>query len=432
MNYNEALEWLELLRLEKKSELKLDRIKQLLELLGNPQESFKSVHIAGTSGKGSTAYFTASILQEAGYKVGLHVSPYLQSVNEYISVNHEYITNLELAELATELSVIYEENQWPNGMPTRFETLVAMALVYFARKEVNFAVVETGLGGEVDATNILNPLISIITNISLDHPAALGRTIAQIAQNKAGIIKRETPVIVGNVEGEALEIIEKKAAELDAPVVKVEKNKLIEMSIDSIKFRAEFGNKSIELEARTPGEFQLENSALAIKACELLSTRGYEIDEAALVNGFRNVSIPCRFELVQANPAIILDGAHNAAKAQTLANTFKLLNNANLNAKPDLLVGILKSKDAEAIISHLGQIATSFTFIQPQLGKTYRSVQELRKITDGQGIDSEVIGGSEEELFEFVKNYKGKLLCITGSLYLAGMARNYWFPQDNG
>ncbi len=428
MNYLESLEWLESLHPQgnfKKDSLRLDRIEQLLKLLGDPHEQFKSIHVAGTSGKGSTAYFTALILQEAGYKTGLFVSPHVQTVNEYISINRKFISNEEFAELATELNTIYEENTWNFGAPTRFETLTAMAFTYFSRQQVEFAVAEVGMGGEVDATNVLKPLVSIITNVSLDHQNSLGQTTLEIAKSKSGIIKHQTPVIVGSVEGEALEVMEKKAAAVDAPVVKVEKNKLIEMNIDSIKFRAEFGKKSIELETRSSGEFQLENSALAIKACELLSTRGYEIDEAAIVNGFRNVSIPCRFELVQAKPAIILDGAHNAAKAEALVKTFNIL-----KAKPDLLIGILKTKDAESMIQHFAQIANSFTFIQPQLGKTYHSTEELRKITDALGIDSEVIGGSEEELFNFLKNYRGKILCITGSLYLCGMARNYWFPPD--
>lgn len=425
MDYANSLAWLDLLHAEtalKRSDLGIERIQRLLVYLGNPHHGFKSIHVTGTSGKGSTCYFISSILHAAGYKVGLNISPHLQSVNERIQLNGNIISNERFASLATKMREVMEKNDWPEGLPSYFETVVAMAFLFFQQEKVDFAVVEVGLGGTLDATNVLLPLVSVITSVSLDHIELLGPSLEEIATNKSGIIKENVPVVMGEVSSTALNVVKEKALEKNAPLFFSHSCSRIKTDLHRLKFSAQFQNNQIVLETPALGEFQLLNAAHAIRVMDILNEKGFVIGEKELINGFLNAKIPGRFEVME-NGRVILDGAHNVEKIQGLADTLR-----SLNLKPHFLIGILKSKQAREMMACLAPVAMHITFVRPDLPKPYWAAEELQKMAEENNIPCSIMEGSESELNYFIENFNGKILVITGSLYLVGIMRNYWFP----
>ena len=321
-DYYECRIWLEnfIPQVWTRKELGLERISHLLELLGNPQNKFKSIQIAGTSGKGSTAFYIARLLQRAKEtesqrdRVGLHISPHLVDIRERMQINGKLIGLNKFIKLISEIKPAVESMKDSRvGLPSYFEILVAAALLYFAQEKVDWAVVEVGLGGRLDASNVLNPTLVVITNVGLDHIGILGNKVEKIAKEKAGIIKSGVPVVTG-VTGKALVIIEEAAKQKKAPLIKVDTQSYKK----ALKSEVFSNNKlPIDILRSTPYSFASTNKLLAFAA---VKTLGINPSKKQIVNAF-NSSFSGRFEEIEEN--VILDGAHNADKVRFLIRWIK-------------------------------------------------------------------------------------------------------------
>jgi dihydrofolate synthase/folylpolyglutamate synthase len=354
----------------------LDTIRHLLDLLGEPQDAVPSLHVAGTNGKGSTAAMLSAILRAAGYRTALYTSPHLLSFTERIRVDGGPIPEEEVTELTGHLRAVCEGHfaqstgpaAPPPGLPypTFFEMTTAMAFLHFARRGVEAAVIEVGLGGRLDATNVLTPRVSVVTNISLEHQEYLGGTVAEIAAEKAGIIKAGVPVVTGTRD-RALEVIGRIAAEQQAPLVSVRKQyawQIRESALDGQCFDLEGPARRYKsLRIPLAGRHQVENAATAVATCEVLERQGFRLDEAAIRQGLAATVWPGRLQWLPGRPRILLDGAHNPAGAQALA-AFLAEHRAALN-RLILVFGVLKDKDWEAMLHLLGALADQTILTRP-------------------------------------------------------------------
>lgn len=300
--------------------LKLERISYLLKLLGNPHKTLRFIHVGGTSGKGSTAYFLSRILTDQGYKTGLHVSPHLQEISERMQINGKPISIEEFINSVNRIKPLAKivEKNLGLGKPTYFETTVAMAFDHFAKEKVDIAVIEVGLGGKLDATNVISPLISIITNVSLDHTDILGNSVQKIAADKAGIIKKGVPVISGASQLSVRRILKKKADNLQSKLYFLGTHfnySLTSSDLNGSEFNFNWdGKMSRNLRLSIPGIYQVKNASLALAAVHLLKGINYKISKDKLYKSINRVAVPGRFEIVKKKPLIVLDGAHNPTK----------------------------------------------------------------------------------------------------------------------
>lgn len=331
----------------------LTNTRLLLEALGNPHESFKMIHIAGTNGKGSTAHTLAAILQTAGYKTGLYTSPHLKHFTERIKVNGK-----EMPEAAVVDFVRRMKSKIEIIKPSFFEVTVAMAFDIFAREEVDIAVVETGLGGRLDSTNIITPQLSVITNIGLDHQAILGNTLEEIAFEKAGIIKPNTPVVIGEYQSSIAHVFEEKAAEVNAPLYFAEKiyhTKVIHSGHGGFEvdiYRAE--ERWMEnLHVSLSGSYQLKNTPGILQAVEMLRQIGYELPESAVKEGFANVKtltgLKGRWQVLQESPLVVCDTGHNEAGISYIVKQLVALNYKKLY----MIFGVANDKTLDNILAIL-------------------------------------------------------------------------------
>ena len=324
--------------------LRLERITTLLDQLGNPQQSFNSIHVAGTNGKGSTCAMIASILNAAGYRVGLYTSPHLFHYTERIKINGKEISRKEFSRLIKLMQLLAEKLELK---PTVFEVLTAAAFLYFAQKKVDYAVVEVGLGGRLDATNVLTPLVSIITNIELEHTKILGNTLTKIAAEKAAIIKPHVPVVTAEIKPEPLKVIREKCEKSRSILIGVSPNQIIR-------------------EPKLLGPHQKINCATAIAAIRLA---GIKVDHQHIRQGLKKVSWPGRFQVIQKRPLIIVDGAHNPSGTKVLRQTIQ----ENYPGKKfSIIFGCQQDKDQGAMLKELSPIASRFIFTRsshPQSAK---------------------------------------------------------------
>ncbi|MDO8684682.1 MAG: folylpolyglutamate synthase/dihydrofolate synthase family protein [Armatimonadota bacterium] len=352
MNYEDALAYLQsLIRFGIK--LDLDRFRVLCERLGDPQLRFKAVHVGGTNGKGSTTVMAASILRAAGYRVGTYLSPYVNDVRERIQIDGRMIEKSEFASLMEEIIPHLEAVASTDaGQPTEFEAKTLMAFLHFARKGVDFACVEVGMGGRFDATNVLDPIVSIITNVSLDHTDRLGETIEEIAFEKAGIVKPERPIVTA-AEGGAWNVIRQTAKERNSPITHV---------TEAIWKADEQGGLSITTPKRSyenlrlglQGEFQYPNAACAVAAIERVEDAGFAIGEEAVRRGLGEAYIPGRLEVLRRKPTLVIDGAHNPDAAAHLA---KAVRSTFSYEKLILVVGMLSTHSVEDFLSQIAPLA---------------------------------------------------------------------------
>ncbi|UCD34911.1 MAG: bifunctional folylpolyglutamate synthase/dihydrofolate synthase [Nitrospiraceae bacterium] len=334
--------------------LGLANITGLMSLLGNPHRSFRSIHIAGTNGKGSTAAALASILSTQGLSVGLYTSPHLVSFTERIRVNNEQIAESDVIDLAARVRSCIGGS----GLnPTFFEFVTAMAFYHFSRRKTEWAVIETGMGGRLDATNVLSPEAVIITNISYDHAEFLGETLAEIAREKAGIIKQGVPVITASLAPEIVSLLEETARDMHAEFHAYGKDfsGTVDRSDDrqiTISYR---GYETISgLTAPLPGDHQLYNICLAVRACEILRRRGLPLSEETMRKGLKGIRIEGRMERVSDDPPVIIDGAHNPAAAECLVSAVKKL---FPKKKVILVAGIMSDKNIQGILAPLADMA---------------------------------------------------------------------------
>lgn len=410
MTYKEAVSYLESF-IRFGICLGLDNITCLLGLLGNPQDRLKVIHIAGTNGKGSSASFVSSILNEAKLKVGLYTSPHFLDFRERIRINSRPIPEKELIGLTSEIKALLSSN--PSLLPTYFEVATAICLAYFAKEEVEIAILEVGMGGRLDATNVVDPLVSVITNVDLEHTDQLGKTIKEIAYEKAGIIKEKGLVVTAAEKEEALEVIKEVCSRKKAKLFQVGKEIKIEGK-DRIKgLHGRYENLKIPLR----GEYQLKNAACAIGACELLKEYNYLISKEAIVKGLANTCWPGRLEVLSRNPFLVLDGAHNPAAISALFEAIaKEFSFENLI----LIVGILKDKDIPSMIKEIFKKAK-------RLKKVHIAKLAYVRGASPEEIEKEVVRYTTEvQLHPCVKEaiLKAKeeaslkdLILITGSLY---------------
>ncbi len=306
MRFPEAVAWLESFQFHG-IKPGLERISRLLRSLGNPETHYPCIHLAGTNGKGSTAVLLSSLLQAHGLRVGLYTSPHLQSVCERFRINGKEISPEKLADVLSLIRKRLEELSLP---ATYFEITTAAAFWYFAEEKIDVAVIECGLGGRLDATNVCHPILSIITNVARDHTAFLGRTLRAIAQEKAGIIKPGVPVVAGRLKPAAREEIEKKCRETQSPLYLLGRDFRIRRWQEHWYYRG----RRLHLPALSlslSGDFQGHNLALALASLEILAERGYSLKEALIRQALSEVSWPGRLEFLRIGPGIILDGAHN-------------------------------------------------------------------------------------------------------------------------
>ena len=429
MTYRQAVAFLES-RERFGIRLGLANVTRLLARLGNPEKclNLKTFHVAGTNGKGSVARIIAGILTEAGYCTGLYTSPHLIDTRERIQVNNQIISQKDFADLISEVApqVIALSKFLPHS-PTYFETITSAAFLYFARQQVDYAVVEVGMGGRLDATNVLNPLVSVITPIGLEHRRFLGNSLAAIAGEKAGIIKEGRPVVCSPQASAALKSLRKKAKELSAPFYLTGKDIFFALSNPMERgpvfpraspiFSLSYQDKTISgLTVSLPGSFQVENVATAWLA---LRSAGIKITEEDLRNGLDRIVWPGRLQVVSRKPLIIFDVSHNPPAIKTL-----ITNLASLypGRKVHFIVGVLQDKDYRLMLKYLGEYGKEFIFTRPDSDRA-REPEELKKVFRRfyPGKKCRVIPESAKAIEEAKKNLgKNGLLCICGSFYLAG------------
>ncbi|MGD6774328.1 bifunctional folylpolyglutamate synthase/dihydrofolate synthase [Sutcliffiella horikoshii] len=358
--------------------LGLDRILQFLEKVANPQDQIQIVHIGGTNGKGSTLRFLESVLKETGLAVGVFHSPAYRFINDQLSVNGTSITDEEMVEIIR----VFNNHGLEEAGLTEFELQTAMAFYYFATmKKVDIALIEVGLGGREDSTNVMTPALSIITNVGHDHIGFLGSSVQEIAHHKAGIIKRGVPVISGEQNPAAKEVIQKEAFMKESPVYFMEEEFSYRLKEGKLTFQSAKKNLE-ELELSLQGDHQGANASLAIMAYLLLTDKwDMEYDERVLKEGLLKAEHPGRFELVQKEPPIILDGAHNEEAVDALVNTIKM--NFS-NKRVVVLFSALKDKPIELMVRKLEPIAdeiifTSFNFPRAARAEDVFQVSELQE-----------------------------------------------------
>lgn len=333
----------------------LERIGALCEALGNPQNRLKFIHVAGTNGKGSFCSMLSSVLTAAGYKTGLYTSPFIKIFNERMQINGKNIENERLAEITERVRPIADSLE---DKPTEFELITAIAFLYFAEEECDVVVLETGMGGRLDSTNIITtPVLSVITGIALDHTAFLGNTVEEIAAEKAGIIKTGVPVLFGSDDEKAFSVIRKRALELNAPIYQTDRSKIILKRADICGSIFDYEQYN-DIEIKLLGLYQPKNAANVLAAIDILAEHGFKIDDNAIRLGLISARWPARFEIISEKPLIIFDGAHNpegiSVARESISHYF--------TNKVTVLTGVLKDKDYRFIARELSKIAdTAFT-----------------------------------------------------------------------
>jgi len=400
----------------------LEPVRELLAGLDNPHLAFVAVHVAGTNGKGSVCAVLDSILRAAGFRVGLYTSPHLVRFNERIRVNGEAVSDEDLAALFETLDPVAAAMAAQGRQPTFFEFTTALAFEYFRRRHVQFAVVETGLGGRLDATNIVLPLVSVITRIGLEHTTYLGDTIAAIVGEKAGIIKDGRPVVCGAMPDEAREVVRRVAAERNAPFVDAGSTATVRRVSQSLAGQkiavstegTDYGSATVSL----LGRHQLENVATALATVEAIAEASrLTLAPEVVVQGLEDARWPARLDVLSEEPPVLLDGAHNPDAARVLAAALKEL----FKKKPLALVwGMCTDKDAIAFSGALGGLVRVCWPVTLATERT-RSHAELARIAQSRGW--EVRRAELPEALAEAKAWareQGGAVCIAGSLYLAG------------
>jgi len=427
MNYEEALNYIN----DKNkygSRLRLDSIRRLLELLGNPHKGLKYIHIAGTNGKGSTASYIATMLEEAGYKVGLFTSPYLEKFNERISINGIDIPDDKVAEITEKIKdsiqIMLKEGC---DHPTTFEIVTALGFVYFKEENVDYVVLEVGLGGRLDSTNIIDEsILSIITTIDYDHMDVLGDTLGKIAYEKAGIIKEKGLVLSYPQQKEAIEVIEKVCKERKAQLIvcPMENVSIVKLTDQGSVFNFKFKNtvyKGVEISLL--GEHQVYNAALALTAMLLLREKELvDITDEEIRWGLKKTKWRGRLEVLNRNPLFVIDGAHNIQGVKTLAENLKRFQYDRLI----LGIGILKDKEVEQMVKIIAPLADEIVITEANI---YRKMEaeELEKVINKYNDNTYIerdIKKAIDRAYELAK--EDDLILFAGSLYLIGDVRKIY------
>lgn len=401
----------------------LSRMNQLLIYLNHPERQLKAVHVAGTNGKGSTIHFLKNALIESGYKVGLFTSPSMSGLTGHILIDHTPIESETFIKMLNEILPVIQKMDQEGNHATEFEILTALSLMYFARY-VDLALIETGMGGREDTTNCVKPLMSIITTVALDHTAYLGDTLEKIAAHKAGIIKDNIPVILGEMQSRVLPIFEKEAKEKQAPVYRLTNDftyDRLQTSEQGQSFIWHDKQKSVEVQLMMQGFHQVINSSLALKALVLLDERSLVIDWEQALTGIKRTRLAGRFELISRQPDIILDGAHNPAAMQTFLDTVESL---YADREKYLVFGAFKDKAIDKMIEQCIPYFKSITltsFDHPRaadqaIWERYAARKKVSITLDWKHCVSSLLNKKESD---------AALYFITGSLNFVTQVRHY-------
>lgn len=422
-------------------DFKLDRMRSLLGLIGDPHRELPAVHIAGTKGKGSTAMMTAAILTQAGYRVGLFTSPHISRLEERMTVNGRLPNEREVVELVDRLRGPLEEmNRSPQtAPPTYFEILTAMAWLYFRDQRVDIVVLEVGLGGRLDSTNLCCPEVTVITSISHDHTRLLGATLGLIAAEKAGILKSGVPLINGELGGEALTVIQRIAHDCGAPILQLgsdfryqhhpavnEENQPAILPGQVDVFVADYQYAGLPLPAL--GVHQAHNAALAVSACTALRERGWRISEQAIQRGMLTAKCPVRMELVCNNPLTIVDAAHNPASIRALAQT---LDSTFSGRKKGLIFAVSRDKPGvEMLLELLPRFAWVVVTRYLNNPRGLPPEELIRAAQSHTGTPLHV-AESPVEAWERAEQLADStdLVCVTGSFFIAAEIRDLFLPE---
>lgn len=407
----------------------LDRMRLLAERLGNPQEQYPVIHVAGTKGKGSTSVFIAAALQQAGYRVGLYTSPHLHDYVERIQVNRAPMLHEELVDAVEQLKPTLQK------IPeiTTFEITTAIAFKYFAEKKVDIAVIEVGLGGRLDATNIVNPLLSVITSLSYDHMGILGDTIEKIAAEKGGIIKPGRPVVVApQVYPQTYGVLEEIAKERKSPLYRVDQlltYSVIEHDLGKQTFDLcgkNAPNACLRFRIPLVGFHQVENAVTAYRAITELASMGFDLEDSVIQKGFENASWPCRFEVVQHHPLVIVDSAHNTDSAEKLSLTVhEYLQGKNLA----LIFGASEDKDVSGMFASLLPISDVIIMTKSIHPRAMEPAQ-LGEFAIEKGYQPIITDSLEAALDAAFEQTGIDVILITGSIFVAAAAKEIILMQN--
>ena len=403
----------------------LERTYKLLEFLDNPHGKLKIIHVAGTNGKGSTTAMITSMLKEAGYKVGMYTSPFLEEFEERIQINGNNIPKEKLAQLMTKIKYavdkVIEEGY---NHPTEFEIITALMFLYFATEKVDFAVVEVGLGGRLDSTNVITPILSVITSISFDHTNLLGNTLEEIAAEKAGIIKSCIPTVIYPQEEMAERVISSKCQELDSKLYKINKEdaKLINIIKEDKIYQQVKVKLDDEYDVKLPllGEHQILNLAVALKALEVIKDKAPKLNRESIVKSLATVRWNGRLEIMSNSPYVVIDGAHNIQGITQLdKNIKKYFEYKDMY----LILGILADKDVEDMVKVITPKAKKVFTVTPNSMRAETAeelLEEVKKYNESCEAYNDYKNAFEDAL-KLCK--KDDLLLISGSLYMIGEMR---------
>ena len=432
MNYQESTAWLSGLK-RYGIKLGLARFHELARLAGDPQKNLRAIHVAGTNGKGSTTTMIAGAMTHGGWKTGLYLSPYVFDLRERIQINGKMISKSRFSELATQARRLVEELEaTPFGQATEFEAKTLIGFLYFAEENVDFAAIEVGLGGRLDATNIIVPKVSVITNIFHDHMDKLGKTLSSIAREKAGIIKQGVPVVSGTLSQSAARVILQTSLERAASITQVKPGSLSRRfsrhasiyyrlherpdGIDTFDLTA-LGFSLQNIQPRLRGEFQAANAACAAGALLRLREAGYEVGDKDIRAGIENAWLPGRLQVLSEKPFILADGAHNPAGAEAVARYLS----SHVSRRPlAVVVGMMASHDPQEVLKHLTPLADWVIATEPP-GPGQHPTAVIAHAAGRYGI----VALEEPEVNAAIRRAR-KLagtegaVCVTGSFYLIG------------
>ncbi|MGK0468445.1 bifunctional folylpolyglutamate synthase/dihydrofolate synthase [Clostridium sp.] len=425
MNYDESIAYIKNTA-KFGSKLGLERTCKILEILGDPHKKIKCIHIAGTNGKGSTTAMVANILVSAGYKTGLYTSPFIEEFEERIQINNRNISKVDLGLIITQVSKAVEKVvELGYSNPTEFEIITCAGFLYFFQEKIDFAIVEVGLGGRLDSTNVITPILSVITSISLDHTQILGDTLDKIAYEKAGIIKEGIPVIMYPQKKQSEEVIEKTCMERNCKLIKVPINSALHLEKENSeaitqKIEIKTTNNDYIIDLALLGKHQILNCDLAVHTIEELIVQGITINKDNILTGLATVKWPARLEVMNKKPLVVIDGAHNIDGIKNLTESIDIYFNYN---KIILILGILTDKQVEEMIRTIVPKVSRVITVTPHSERAELS-EDLKVQVEKYTINCESIE-NYEKAYKKALSYceEDDLLLVAGSLYMAGDMR---------
>jgi len=407
----------------------LRHVEELLNRMGNPQLAARTIHIAGTKGKGSVAAMTAQVLSSSGYKTGRYTSPHFHTLRERITIDGMMISEADFAAATAEVKPFIESVKQDTSFRqlTYFEALTALAFAYFQEKQVDFQVLEVGLGGRLDATNVVpHPLVSIITTISLDHTQILGNSLEEIALEKAGIVKPGCWVVISPQPPEAASVITAVCREQEANVIQVGKD------VTWHKTGGDLHHQSLVIQGRTRryqvtipllGDFQLENAATSVATLEILSSAGFAVSATSIARGLAQVRWPGRFQILRQHPTVLVDGAHNVASMKRLVNNVR---EYFPRKRIFLVFGTSCDKDIPGVINELAPLSPQVIITQASHSRA-ASVSTLTAEFAKRGVEPETKGTVPEAISRALSLAdRTDVICVTGSLFVVAEALDYF------